>query len=210
VLRSNGARLLAGIALLTASLGLRRALGIEWSAESLREVVTGLGIAAPLAFVTIVTFRTFLMVPSQLALFAGGMCFGTAAGALYGALGILLSGLVAFLLVRWLGADLVRERLPARLYGTLQAASSRVGGALLALGTGYPFGPITAYHASAGLTRMPLPIFVAGVGAGSLVRGWTYASLGSGLIEGQWLQVGLAIGLIAATVAPLAHPRVRA
>ena len=91
----------------------RTQLGITWDLDGLRAFVDGLGAWGPLAFVGVVTFRTVLFVPSQLALIAGGICFGTTGGTIYGAIGLLASGLMVFVLTRWLGADAARNRVPA-------------------------------------------------------------------------------------------------
>src|SRR5687768_6804238 len=93
----------------------RTQLGIRWELDALREFVTGLGLWGPVALVGIIAFRPVLLVPSQLALLAGGLCFGTLLGTAYGALGLTSSGLLVFGLTRWLGAEAVRTRVPAAL-----------------------------------------------------------------------------------------------
>jgi uncharacterized membrane protein YdjX (TVP38/TMEM64 family) len=189
----------------------RTRLGISWDLDGLRTFVEGLGAWAPLAFVGVVTFRTVLFVPSQLALIAGGICFGTTGGTLYGALGLLASGLLVFALTRWLGADAVRSRVPAAAQRALAAAGSRGGAALVAVGTGYPVGNVTGYHAAAALTPMRLDVFALAVAAGSLLRAWIYAFFGNAILERSTTElvgIGLAVAA-AALLLPLLHPRVR-
>jgi uncharacterized membrane protein YdjX (TVP38/TMEM64 family) len=189
----------------------RTRLGISWDLDGLRAFVEGLGAWGPLAFVGVVTFRTVLFVPSQLALIVGGICFGTAGGTLYGALGLLASGLLVFLVTRWLGADAVRSRVPAAAQRALAAAGSRGGAVLVAVGTGYPVGNITGYHAAAALTPMRLEVFALAVAAGSLLRAWTYAFFGNAILErstAELVAIGLGVAL-AALLLPLLHPRVR-
>ena len=205
----------AALAILALLLGVaffaRTRLGISWDLEGLRGFVERLGPWGPLAFVGVVTFRTVLVVPSQLALIVGGICFGTAGGTFYGALGLLASGLLVFLVTRWLGADAVRTRVPAAAQRALAAAGSRGGAALVAVGTGYPVGNITGYHAAAALTPMRLPVFGLAVGAGSLLRAWTYAYFGNAILErstGELVAIGLGVAC-AALALPLLHPRVR-
>lgn len=189
----------------------RTRLGISWDLDGLRGFVEGLGAWAPLAFVGVVTFRTVLFVPSQLALIVGGICFGTAGGTLYGAMGLLASGLLVFVLTRWLGADAVRSRVPAAAQRALAAAGSRGGAVLVAVGTGYPVGNITGYHAAAALTPMRLDVFALAVAAGSLLRAWTYAYFGNAILERSTAElVAIALGVaLAALLLPLLHPRVR-
>lgn len=190
----------------------RTQLGIRWELDALREFVTGLGLWGPVALVGIIAFRPVLLVPSQLALLAGGLCFGTLLGTAYGALGLTSSGLLVFGLTRWLGAEAVRTRVPAALQRALGAAGSRWGAVLVAVGNGYPVGTVTAYHAAAALTPMPLAVFALAVGAGSLLRAWTYAFFGNAILErgtGELLTIAGAIAA-AALLLPLLHPRVRA
>jgi len=198
--------LLAGVAWFS-----RTQLGISWDLDGLRAFVEGLGVWGPAAFVAVVTFRTVLFVPSQLALIAGGICFGTTGGTLYGALGLLASGLLVFVLTRWLGADAVRSRVPAAVQRALAAAGSRGGAVLVGIGTGYPVGNVTGYHAAAALTPMRVDVFTAAVALGSLGRAWTYAFFGNAILErstAELVAIAVGVGLTAALL-PLLHPRVR-
>ena len=186
-------------------------LGITWDLDGLRSFVEGLGTWGPLAFVGIVTFRTVLFVPSQLALIAGGICFGTTGGTIYGAIGLLASGLLVFVLTRWLGAEAVRNRIPQAAQRALAAAGSRGGAVLVGIGTGYPVGNVTGYHAAAALTPMRYDVFTAAVALGSLLRAWTYAFFGNAILErstAELVAIALGVALLAALL-PLLHPRVR-
>jgi uncharacterized membrane protein YdjX (TVP38/TMEM64 family) len=189
----------------------RTRLGITWDLDGLRALVDGLGVWGPAAFIALVTFRTVLFVPSQLALIAGGICFGTTGGTLFGALGLLASGLLVFVLTRWLGADAVRSRVPAAVQRALAAAGSRGGAALVAIGTGYPVGNVTGYHAAAALTPMRVDVFTVAVALGSLGRAWTYAFFGNAILErstAELVAIAVGVGLLAVLL-PLLHPRVR-
>ena len=190
----------------------RTRLGISWDLDALRALVDGLGVWGPAAFVAVVTFRTVLFVPSQLALIAGGICFGTTGGTLFGALGLLASGLLVFTLTRWLGADAVRSRVPAAVQRALAAAGSRGGAVLVGIGTGYPVGNVTGYHAAAALTPMRVDVFTVAVALGSLGRAWTYAFFGNAILERSTAElVAIAVGVgLATALLPLLHPRVRA
>lgn len=189
---------------------LRNRLGVGFDPGSFRGAVEDLGLWGPAVFVALVTFRVLLGLPSQVLLIGAGLAFGTAEGALYGALGLTLSGVLYFVGARWAGRDWLESRVPARMRPAFDAAGTRVGSAFLAVGTGYPFGPITAYHTLAGLTGMALPAFVAAVGVGSLVRAVTYTFFGSRLVEGNAEALALgAAALAAAFVLPLCFPRSR-
>jgi uncharacterized membrane protein YdjX (TVP38/TMEM64 family) len=188
----------------------RQQLGIEWSAHSVRDAVADFGLWGPLFFVTLIAFRAVLMVPSQILLIAAGLCFGTVFGTLYGALGITLSGVIAFQLVRWTGRDALLRRSPPQVQAALDGAGRTIGATFVALATGYPVGPITAWHAAAGLTGMALVTFVLAVAAGSLVRAATYTFFGSRIVEAGPGQLLLAGGVVvAATTLPLCFARSR-
>jgi uncharacterized membrane protein YdjX (TVP38/TMEM64 family) len=199
--------LLMGAALLA-----RTQLELRWELDALRAFVTGLGFWGPVALVGIIAFRPVLLVPSQLALIAGGICFGTLPGTAYGALGLSASGVMVFGLTRWLGAEAVRTRVPAALQRALAAAGSRWGAVLVAVGNGYPVGTVTAYHAAAALTPMRLAVFTLAVGVGSLLRAWTYAFFGNAMLERSTAELVASAAAVAAAalLLPLLHPRARA
>jgi uncharacterized membrane protein YdjX (TVP38/TMEM64 family) len=117
-----------------------------------------------------------------------------------------------FLLTRWLGGEAVRSRVPAAAQRALAAAGKRGGAVLVGIGTGYPVGNVTGYHAAAALTPMPLGVFGLAVALGSLVRAWTYAYFGNAILERSASElVAIAIGVgLATALLPLLHPRARA
>ena len=187
----------------------RGALGIEWSAESVRETVNGFGWWGPVFFVLLTGFRSFLLVPSQIMLVAAGLCFGAGMGTVYGALGLVVSGCVAFGLARWVGREAVLSNVPENMRWAFSAAGSGAGATVVLVGTGYPVGPITAFHAGAGLTAMAIPIFLLALSAGSVVRAAIYAYFGSAIVDGDWRILTAGALLLLATAAPLLHPRGR-
>jgi uncharacterized membrane protein YdjX (TVP38/TMEM64 family) len=191
------------------ALWLRSSLGIEWSIESVRSAVEQLGVWAPIGFVLMVAFRSPLLLPSQLVLTVGGLAFGTLQGAVFGALGLLLAGTFTFLVARWLGAERLRHRVPPGLRRTLEAGGSAGGAAVVAVATGYPIGPITLVHAAAAVTGMSFASFLVAASVGSGMRAILYAYFGSSLIEGSWLNAGVAASVAAISLLPLLHPAVR-
>ena len=191
-------------------LWLRGESGIELNAESLRDAVGRLGGWAPLVFVLVVAFRVPLGVPSQVVLIGGGLLFGTLAGTLYGTAGLVLSAVVLFAGARWAGQETVVARLPARFQPLLEIASSKAGVIFVAVGTGYPFGPVTMYHIAAGVTRMSLHAFVAAVALGSAVRSLTYTFFGSSAVSGSAEHIVQAVGVFSlALLLPLLFRRPR-
>lgn len=194
--------------LLLGSSLLRDAMGVEWSADSVRETVRNSGVWAPLLLISMLAFRFLLLIPSQILLAAGGLLFGTVSGTLYGTLGLLCGGLVQFAIARGAGADAVTSRLPPRFDGALALARSRAGVGALTILSGYPVGPITAFHLGAALTGMAIVPFIGAVAIGSFVRAGTYAFFGSSLVAGNRALIALVVLAVVAGL-PLLHPKTR-
>jgi len=195
------------VELLGVAITLRRALDIEWTAESIRDFVAGAGVCGPIVYILLFAFRIAILVPSQFMLLAAGILFGATLGTVYGAVGLTISGLINFGLVRFAGADAIRARFPKRFDPAL--AQSRMGAGAVALATGYPVGPITAIQLAAAITGMTLATFLFSVLVGALVRAATYSYFGNALLEGQSLFIDGAF-FAAAFVIPLLIPRSRA
>lgn len=199
-----------GIALVASFFLLRRSLGLDFDPDSMHEAVAGMGVWAPLVYVAIVAFRVPLGLPSQLVLVGGGLVFGTLSGTLYGAVGLLTSAIFLFLTARYAGRETVVDRVPGRMRPIFDLASTRIGALFLAVGTGYPFGPITMYHLIAGVTSMAFLAFVIAVAAGSMIRSATFTFFGSRLLSGEVGGLLEASAVIAAAVVvPLLFPRSR-
>ncbi|MFQ5415723.1 MAG: TVP38/TMEM64 family protein [Myxococcota bacterium] len=197
-----GAVLLLGYAI-------RQALDVEWSAESIRALIDEAGIWAPLAFIALVGFRLFVLIPSQLLLTGAGLLFGAALGTLYGAIGLTLSAIVNYAIVHGVGAGAIRDRIPPRYVGALALARSKAGAGAVALATGYPVGPISGVQLAAALSGMGFFTYSAAVGLGSAIRAATFAYFGSTLFEGGQVAVGLGV-LAAALICPWLYPPSRA
>ena len=210
--RKTRRRLLVAAALaLAMAIGwyLRARSGIEWDVQTARELVEAMGVWAPGIFILLVTFRLIFLVPSQVMLVAAGVCFGFFWGTIYGAVGLTLSGLMAFGLARYLGGDILRKRVPPGLQQALDVASRRTGALLVTIGTAYPVGPLTGYHLGAGLTRMSLPLYLSALVLGALIRACLFTFLGSRVAElgirGAWP----AFLLLVVFFIPLLHPGFR-
>jgi uncharacterized membrane protein YdjX (TVP38/TMEM64 family) len=186
----------------------RANMGIEYSPDSVRAFVAGLGLKAPLIYLAMVTFRQFLFLPSLVVLTGGGLVFGAAIGGALGALGILFSAAFGFCTARFLGRDWVQRYLGAK-YREFEQRMERAGLAFVGLMTAHPMGVMTPFHWGAGLTAIPLLPFLAVIAATALVRGFAYAFFGATFLEpGGRVYVAMAVlGLVA--LAPLVHPEVR-
>jgi uncharacterized membrane protein YdjX (TVP38/TMEM64 family) len=189
---------------------LRARSGIEWDVASVRALVERMGFWAPGIFIALVTFRMIFLVPSQAMLVVAGVCFGFLWGTIYGAVGVILSGLMAFGLARYLGGDILRRRVPPGMSRALDVASRRTGAVLVTIGTAYPIGPLTGYHIGAGLTRMSLLLFLSALALGALIRAALFTFLGSRVAELGVREAWPAFLILALFFLPLLHPSLRA
>jgi uncharacterized membrane protein YdjX (TVP38/TMEM64 family) len=188
---------------------LRNALGIEWSTEGIRTLVSDAGVWAPIIFVSLLVFRILLVIPSVILLPAGGLFFGVVEGSIYGAIGLTLSGLLNFGLVRWAGPQAFRNRISPRFQGILEIARSKAGAGAVAVISAYPFGPITITHLGAAIAGMSFFVYLVAVTIGSLVRSATFSLFGASLVESDrlgWASLAMA----GAFIIPLLFPRSRA
>jgi uncharacterized membrane protein YdjX (TVP38/TMEM64 family) len=196
-------------AVFAAGQGFRGSAGFELTPESLRAYVAALGVVAPLAFVAIVTFRQALLLPSAIALTAGGLIFGPGLGALLGGSGILISATMLFFLARAMGGQWVHRRLHERFRAFEQRAEV-AGPVVIGMMTGHPMGVMTPFHLAAGVSGIPAGVFLAVVAIAGAIRAATYAFLGAQLAEvgsvGFWLATA---ALVAVALLPLAHRGVR-
>jgi uncharacterized membrane protein YdjX (TVP38/TMEM64 family) len=190
----------------------RAELGFEFSMEGLttvREWVQGLGWMGATAYVGLVSFRTFLLLPSYLVLLLGGLAFGAMFGALWGALGLFFSAMLQFGLARLLGDEWVRPRLGAR-GRALEERVRRAGPGVVFAMTAHPAGPITPTNLAAGLASMPLWEFALAIGLGAPLRAGAWAVLGTSILSwGFATSAALAAALGAVLLFPLAIPSVR-
>ncbi len=108
-----------------------------------------------------------------------------------------------------MGREAVLSNVPENMRWAFSAAGSGAGATVVLVGTAYPVGPITAFHAGAGLTAMAIPIFLLALAAGSVVRAAIYAYFGSAILEGDWRILAAGAVLLIAATAPLLHPRGR-
>ena len=189
---------------------LREGLGLELTAESIRETVAELGWWAPAGYLALVAIRQFVALPSMLVLGAAGLLFGPGLGAILGGVGMTLNALVMFTIARHMGADWVRHRLHAR-FPNFEDRARAAGPLIVALATGHPIGPQTAFHFGAGVTPMPAWVFAAVVLPAAIFRAACYAFLGAHILEPTSPQFWAAsVALFVVSVAPLAHPGLRA
>lgn len=188
----------------------RASLGIELSAESLRDLVLGLGWKAAAVFVGLVTFRQFLFLPSAVVLPVGGLVFGMELGTLLGALGILASAVLKYSIARGLGREWLRPYFGAAV-DAFEKHAAAAGPVLVGLVTAHPVGPMTPIYWGAGFAAVPVVTFLFAVAIAAPIRAFAYSFFGSTLLEPGTPRFWIASVLLAlAALAPLAHPGIRA
>jgi len=190
----------------------RAEIGLEFSIEgltSVREWVEGLGWLGATAYVGLVSFRTFLLLPSYLVLLLGGLAFGATFGALWGALGLFLSSMLQFGLARLLGDEWVRPRLGERAR-SLEERVRRAGPGIVWAMIAHPAGPLTPTNVAAGLASMPTWEFALAIGLGAPLRAGAWALLGTSILSwGIATSALLTVALGVILLVPLAIPSVR-
>ncbi len=188
---------------------LRVQAGIEFDAESVRAWVERQGILAPLLFVLLVAGRQFVLIPSAFILSAGGLLFGAWIGTVLGAIGLVGSAVVTFVIARGLGGDRVRSRIAGR-FPMFDRYVESTGPLLVFMTIAYPAGPMTLVFWAAGFSSLRFASLIAAVASGGLVRSGAYSFFGSTLADAGsstfWLAT-VVLGL--ALVVPLAHSGLR-
>lgn len=203
--------LVALAAVVAAAAFAREAAGVDVDPVSIRAFVDGFGLWGPFVLIAMIGLRPVLLIPSQVLLVAAGICFGTVAGALYAAVGLMFGGLTGFAFARWVGRDVVLARIPPGLRGLVEGRGQVAGLAFLFVATAYPVGPIFVYAMAAALAGMTLVGVAAALFAGGFVRAAAFTFFGSSLVEADSTRMALAaLALGVVLLVPLLHPRARA
>jgi uncharacterized membrane protein YdjX (TVP38/TMEM64 family) len=188
----------------------RAQLGVEFSQESIQALVAGLGWKAIAVFVGLVTFRTFLFLPSAVVLPVGGIVFGAKLGTLLGAIGILGSALYSYGLARSLGREWFRPYF-GEAVDAFHRRASAAGPLVVGFATAHPAGPMSAAFWGAGFASLRAVSFILAVVVAAPIRAFALSFFGSTLLDPWTPRFWLAtLVLIAVGLVPLAHPGVRA
>jgi uncharacterized membrane protein YdjX (TVP38/TMEM64 family) len=187
----------------------RSALGIDWSAASVRETIASYGVWGPIVYIGLFAIRAFVLLPAPLLLTVGGIAFGIVPATLYGGIGLMLFTAFIYAAVHALGVEAFARTAPPGLQLALRLARSRAGAVLLALASAYPVAIGPGVQMGAAAAGMPPATYLLAASVGSFGRAAAYAAFGSALVEGQGLLLG-SIALLALTLLPLALPRTRA
>jgi uncharacterized membrane protein YdjX (TVP38/TMEM64 family) len=169
----------------------------------LRQLVRGWGPGAPVGIVLLQVVQVVIApLPGNVVSFATGYTLGFWPGILWVMLGVLVGATVDFALARLLGRRLMRYLMPADRLARLDSLIIRRGTfyLFLLLLIPNPVGDLTYYLA--GLTPLPLPLYLTLVLVGKLPSNVLECWLGSKAVEFGWKEWGIlaavAIALAAA------------
>ncbi|MBJ6802125.1 TVP38/TMEM64 family protein [Geomonas propionica] len=132
-------------------------------------------------FMAIYILQTALSLPGAAVLsLAAGAVFGALAGTVYAVCAATIGATLAFLVTRYLLRDLVAGRFGARLEGLNRELEQRGFNYLLFLRL-VPLFPFFLINLAAGLTRLPLRVFVLGTLVGIIPGGFVFVNAGASL-----------------------------
>lgn len=133
------------------------------------------------AFMVIYILQTALSLPGAAILsLAAGAIFGALAGTVYAVVAATVGATLAFLVTRYLLRDAILKRFGAKLEGLNRELEQRGWNYLLFLRL-VPLFPFFLINLAAGLTRLPLRVFVAGTLVGIIPGGFVFVNAGASL-----------------------------
>lgn len=160
-----------------------------------RDWVDSLGPLAPLLFIAVSSCLTPLMFPGPLLAAASGLLFGTALGFPVTLTSAVLGATLAFLISRSVAPDAVQELAGPRLKA-IEALVSRRGFVSVLYARIAPGVPYTLVNYAAGLTRIPLAVFVAATAIGTAPRAFAYTALGGSLGNLRSPEAAIAVAVL--------------
>ena len=122
--------------------------------------ITGFGPWAPVVFFCAYVLATILFLPGLLFTLAAGALFGPYLGTLIALIGATVGATVAFLIARYVLADWIAARTPARVQRVIEGVEAE-GWRFVAMTRLIPFIPFNALNYALGLTRIRLVSYAA-------------------------------------------------
>jgi uncharacterized membrane protein YdjX (TVP38/TMEM64 family) len=165
---------------------LTRSFSFEGSVEWLRQQ----GKYAWLAGLILLASDLVLPIPATAVMAALGLIYGPVVGGLIGSAGSFLSGFIAYGLCRMLGRKAAVKVVGEKDLQKGEELFTRLGGWLVAVSRWLPLFP-EVIACMAGLTRMPVRLFVVALLCGSVPMAFTYAAIGHAGVEHPGMAVAL-------------------
>jgi uncharacterized membrane protein YdjX (TVP38/TMEM64 family) len=133
------------------------------------------------AFFAIYIIQTALALPGAAVMsLAAGALFGTLTGTICAVIAATIGAVLSFLVSRYLAGEIVRRKFGARLEGLNRELAVRGLNYLLFLRL-VPLFPFFLINLAAGLTQLPLRIFVTGTFIGIIPGAFVYVNAGASL-----------------------------
>ena len=154
--------------------------------------IRGWGAWGWLAVIGLLVSDLFLPIPATPVMSAAGYLYGTLVGGMVSAVGSFAAGMAGYGLCRTFGRSIA-----VRLAGEKEMAEhhtlfQRSGPWLVAASRWMPLLP-EVVSCLAGITRMPLRIFVVSLACGSIPMGFVYAAIGAAGQDNPKLAIGLSV-----------------
>jgi uncharacterized membrane protein YdjX (TVP38/TMEM64 family) len=182
---------------------------IEASPEELRVWVLSFGWLGPLAYFLLLVFRHFVFLPSSLILPVGGACLGLGLASVLGALALLISAQMEFVLFRYIRPQWLLKKVDADDQGFV-AGVARSTPLFVLVATAIPPIPMTPFFFAASLTNIGFGRFTAIAALGSTIRAFVLALLGVGIFAGDLYITGAAVAAVTLMVGlTLSSPTLR-
>jgi uncharacterized membrane protein YdjX (TVP38/TMEM64 family) len=165
------------------------------SPHRVRDLVDGYGVFGPLLFIVVGAVLSCSFFPGPLIAGAAGLLFGTALGTPVAIAEGTTAAALAFTLSRHGARQVVEEREGDRVRRWREWVDRRGFVAVLyaRIAPGMPF---TVVNYAAGLTRLPLVVFLGATAIGIAPRAFAYAALGGSLDDLGRPEALVAIGVI--------------
>jgi uncharacterized membrane protein YdjX (TVP38/TMEM64 family) len=165
------------------------------SSERLRDALDGLDWIGPFAFVAVSAALTVACVPGPLLAGASGLLFGTALGTPTAIVAATVGASAAFLISRRVGARAIDDLSGHRLHAIQDWIAAR-GFLAVLYARILPAMPYSLVNYAAGLTRVPLAVFVGATAIGCAPRAFAYAALGGSLDDLGSPEALVALGVL--------------
>jgi len=128
-------------------------------AAALENWVRDAGAVAPLLFILVYALAAILFIPGTIFTLAGGALFGPVLGTLYNLTGATLGATLAFLIARYLAADMVANKAGGRIKQLINGVEAE-GWRFVAFVRLVPLFPFILMNYALGLTRLRLLYYI--------------------------------------------------
>lgn len=149
----------------------------DYGPADIKEFILSKGNLGPVVYIILLTLLPLVLFPDSVLVIGGGMVYGLVGGIILTSIGSLLGGIIAFLISRKLGRDVVKKLIKKDL--VLFNKDNKLGGILLILMLRLiPLFPFKVVSYSAGLSDIRLRDFSIATVIGSLPGIIVYTNLG--------------------------------